>query len=953
MATTKKSRLQKKKASYQRSVSKMIQKTELRSDGTTVVTLEKKSFLKNHLWEILAFILPFLFLGMGFIIEKIHPFGSRQFLVTDLWHQYYPFFQVLHEKLTEGGSLLYSWRTGLGTNFLSLMAYYCASPLNLLSVFVPQEYLREALMVILMLKFSFAGLFFARMLRYCFGRNDISICMFGVMYALCSYMMGYYWNVIWIDTVALLPLVMLGLTALVREGKYRTYVISLALALFCNYYIAYFICLFTVLAFFCLCLYEKLNLRQFGKRFALVAGGSLVGAGLSSWILIPAYQALQLTHSANNTFPSPVKLYESWQDIISNMLAFTEPTSTTGLPNLYCGLLPVLLLGVFLFAKNIRLREKITGVLLMVFLIVSCNVNVLNFIWHGFHVTNMLPYRFSFLFSFVVLVAAYRAYQILLEEKLSIANWIMLIVSAIAFCTVAFYAKPDESKTYIWSNVILAAIYIIIILLRKVAPKQLIQGLLAVVLAFEMGAQAINGVKTVGSSDYTSYPTKAEDIQNLVEQAEKTSGEYFYRTELTAWYTLNDPALYYFDGVSQFSSMANESITTFLRLMGLPAAEASNRYFYTNTSPLTNMLLSIRYILAKDGYNADSSMTEISQSGTVKMYENQYYLPIGYMMQESVSDFTFDTTMNAFEIQNAVFKEITGLDEELFTQIDITDVGHQGLNVTRNGYGSYQYTVSDDATAGNIFLKYNYTAQQDGMVYAYALIKQTNTANSTSNADFLTVYSGTEQLHKYNIGRQPYITPIGDFKAGERVTLRCDLEDDVTRGSATIYFYQLNSDVLDRGYAALSDEKLTLTSFSDTSFTGDITVQEDGYLYLSMPYESGWSAEVDGEKVEVECLFGAMCGIQLSAGTHSISLKYCPSGFVPGLMIAIGCVALLAVLWYLERRKGKQDALTPAETTAQDNGMSDSDPDAEEQQEAVDSTDKKPETIKRDSTEER
>jgi len=49
-------------------------------------------------------------------------------------------------------------------------------------------------------------------------------------------------------------------------------------------------------------------------------------------------------------------------------------TSKEGLPNLYCGLLPVLLLGVFLVAKNIRLREKIAAVLLLAIINVLLSV---------------------------------------------------------------------------------------------------------------------------------------------------------------------------------------------------------------------------------------------------------------------------------------------------------------------------------------------------------------------------------------------------------------------------------------------------------------------------------------------------------------------------------------------------------------------------------------------------
>ena len=879
-----------------------------------------------YLWEILAFLLPFIFLGIGFAKQEIHPFGDQQFLVTDLWHQYYPFFQILQDKITSGGSLLYSWRSGLGTNFLAMMSYYAASPLNFLSFLIPKAYLREGLTVILMLKFSFAGFFMAGMLRYVFKRNDISITMFGVMYALCAYMMGYYWNIIWIDTVALLPLVMQGLVALVREGKYRMYVAALAVSMISSYYIGYMVCIFVVISFFLICLYEGTGLKTFGKRFLLVTGTSALGGGLAAWILLPAFFALQLTHSVGNSFPKTITFTEAWRDILANMLAFTEPTAKEGLPNLYSGLLPVLLLGAFVVAKKIRIREKISGILLMAFLIVSCNMNVLNFIWHAFHFPNMLPYRFAFLFSFVMLVAGYRAFTVLLEEKLSIIQWIAMLLVGGIFCYLGYGSKiqEDDDHKFVMASAILGGIYLIIIFFRLFASKQVVQVMLALALVFEMGNAAITGVKTVGSSGYTSYPANNKEIQEMIDQTEKLDNELFYRTELTYWYTLNDPSLYYYDGVSQFSSMANEHVTTYMRKIGIPASEAGNRYYYANTSPLTNMLLDVQYIMAKDGYNADTfSMHQVTASSPCTMYKVDYSLGLGFMTDAATPYLILDDSLNPFEQQNAIFKRITGLSDTLFTQIDITNVGHTGYDVTRRDYGKYNYTRQEGAS-GDTFLKYNYTTLSDGM--AYALMKVTD-------ADYLDVYYDGTKQHRYNIGRQPYITPVGSYSAGETVTLRCDMSEENRNGTIEVYFYQLNEEALLRGYQLLKNHTLQLESFSDTQFTGEITVDRDGCFYMSVPYEEGWTLYVDGEKTELYPVFDAMCGADLSVGTHKITMKYSPKGFLPGVAVGAVSFAILVVMYLLERKKAKKmqetsDTETSDETAGQspDDSMSETEP---------------------------
>ena len=165
---------------------------------------------KGVLYFLLSFLIPFSIMLYAFGVHGIHPFGDRQILVVDLWHQYYPFFRVVREKLVSGGSFLYSWENGMGTNFLSLISYYAASPLNWLSVLFDDDHVRDALTFILCAKIGFAGAFFSSFLRYTFRRRDFSICMFSVMYALCSYTLGYYWNVMWFDTVALFRLLCLA-----------------------------------------------------------------------------------------------------------------------------------------------------------------------------------------------------------------------------------------------------------------------------------------------------------------------------------------------------------------------------------------------------------------------------------------------------------------------------------------------------------------------------------------------------------------------------------------------------------------------------------------------------------------------------------------------------------------------------------------------------------------------
>ncbi len=261
-------------------------------------TLSKKSFKEKFFdqkYVILSFFVPFLIMGISFAVFEVYPFGDKQILVTDFWQQYYPFFCDFQSKLQEGSSMLWSWATGLGTNYIALIAYYLASPLNLLLFFVPAEILREALTVSLMIKIGCAGMFMSMFLRYVFKRNNFSIVFFSMLFALCAFTMGYYWNIIWFDAFALLPLVVLGAYKLLVDGKYKTYVVALALTMITNYYIGFFICIFTVIVFIAIMVISKPGWKVFFKKLLTIAGFSVLALCIGALFMLPAVFALQNT----------------------------------------------------------------------------------------------------------------------------------------------------------------------------------------------------------------------------------------------------------------------------------------------------------------------------------------------------------------------------------------------------------------------------------------------------------------------------------------------------------------------------------------------------------------------------------------------------------------------------------------------------------------------------------
>ena len=870
---------------------------------------------KGVLYFALAFIIPSVLMLVGFGQKGIHPFGNNQMLVVDLWHQYYPFFRVVSEKLRTGGSFLYSWQNGMGTNFLSLISYYEASPLNLLSIFCSNSATRDALTYILIAKIGFAGAFFSCFLRYTYKRKDFSIVVFSTMFALCSYMLGYYWNVMWFDTIALFPLVMTGIVALCREKKWMLYTLSLAFSLISNYYIGYFTCVFTLFVFFAIAVIECKGIKDFFIKLWLIIRSSVIGIALGAFILIPAYEGLKLTYSINNQFPQTLKWYEKWYDILANLISYSEPAKKEGLPNFACGMLAVVLFGVFLFSAGIKIREKISISSLLVLIFVSCNLNVLNFIWHGFHATNQIPYRFAFIFCFLLVAAAYRAYDVMTAKGIKIYQLVLLVLApAFIFgLNVWKSMKTDAGFSFdgaFRASVFITGAYLLVFIAGKIFPFKnnsvrlnVINAALAASVIAELTSNTIIGVKTVGASSYTSYPYLNKNVQALLGVMREDDYSPFSRVEMTSTYTLNDGATYGYNGVSQFSSMANVSVTKYFRKLGLYASEAGNRYYYRNSTPMVNDLLGINYIISKSGAlnNSAMSLMEIAEADNSHLYRSKYPMSIGFMMNSNILKLELAAADNPFEFQNDIVTLATGTKQGIFTRQPIRDYTFNNAEGQKTDFGTFSFDVTDQKEKASATLIY------DGVegAYLYGYAKNGPAETIDVKCDGQIADSGI------SADDYPIVFPMGNGQEGSTFEATLNFEEDRAAGAFTVQVYALNEEAFNKAYSELADEQLELTEFSDTKIKGIINVKRRGILYLSIPYERGWSIYVDGKKVSTTKIFDAMLGAEIGPGEHEIELKYFPDGLGKGIIISISATFLFILLVVAGNARKKHRKATP------------------------------------------
>lgn len=888
-----------------------------------------KGFLYKNRYILLSFFIPFIIMTVAFAIMAVSPFGDKQILVTDLWHQYFPFLADYQEKLKAGESLFYTWSVGAGTNYFALGSYYLASPMNFLSVFIPNEWLREFLAFSVVTKIALAGMFMSLFLRYTFKKNDYSLLMFSILFSFCSFFMGYYWNTIWLDTVALTPLVAMGTVALLREGKFKLYVITLALSVLANYYIGLFTCIFVALIYIAYCICNWKGFKKFFMSLLKIAGFSAMALSITAFLMLPAFFALQITHASSSTFPTTYIInigatsdfmgtLDAMRKVITNTLSFIEPNTKDAyaLPNIACGTISLVLAIVFLACKKIKLKEKLVCSGLLLFFTMSFIIRQLDYIWHGFHFTNMIPYRFSYLFSFVLIVMAFRAFMVI-----DFANYLDIILAALGTMVIILLSVGIQKDFSIIGTAVIGAIIILIMLLytKRIIPKQLMSAVLILAVLAEASATGYIGVKTTTVTGTAEYPRGEENTANVIEymkEREKDTTE-LWRTEMTNTQTLNDGALNHYHGISMFNSMANESTTIFMENFGLMGWQSGNRYTYAESSPISDLFFNLKYLIAREGnYRNTFSYNEVYSSANVKLLENKNYIPMGFMTKKDLLNWSYSTaedSYNPIEQQGSFFKLATGVSEDVYTPIQVSTQSHtdyEQFPVNKTGYGNYKFNCNTSSITPH--LQWNYNIDETGYYYAYVLIKGTN----ADNLDILK--NGVQQGGSIYIKR-PYIMSLGQYSKGDKLSLSLDLESGA-QGTAQVYVAKFNEKVFEKGFNILKEHYMTTTKLTDSSMEGTIDAGDGGLFYSSVPYEEGWSAYVDGKLTNITPIGNSMIAFELPKGEHTIKLSYIPKGYIPGTIISLMGLAAFVLAIVINRKHKKKLALAeaPAKTAQTD-----------------------------------
>lgn len=819
---------------------------------------------------LISFLLPVLILLVIYIFRGIYPFGENCYLPSDMYHQYAPFYMEMHQKLLNKGSLLYSWHTGMGVNFIGLYAYYLSSPMNWFLFLSPEKYIIETMSLLIMLKTGLSSLTFSYYLSRRYQTRHISIAAFGLFYALSSYFSAFSWNIMWLDCLLLFPLILLGIEKLVKEKKPLLYCIALSFSIVSNYYISIMICLFSLL-YFLMIVFTDSTKRKRGyylKRVVDFTVYSLIAGGMAAILIVPEYFSIKASASGNFNFPNTFTQYFSIFDILSRGLMNVETSVLSGrYPNIYSSVSVFLLLPLYWMNDSGAFKEKVGKTILILIMLVSFNMNVFNFIWHGLHFPNSLPARQSFIFIFLVLSMSYEGF---LGIKKYAKGQIFSVYSGVIifFLMVEKWIVSDQYHFgTVYLNMAFLTFYLFIfIYYRKenCKPKLMAFLFFLIVIAEVSTNTASTGLGTTSRTIYTSDNHEISELLKEIKEEDPS----FYRIEKFNRRTNNDSAWNQYKGVSTFSSTAYAGLNNLLDDLGFRSS--MNSYSFAGATPLTASLFSVKYMLS-DELLADTALTRLrDETENIYLYENLYTLPLGFIVPDNLNEMWRNDNSSPFRVQNQLV-ELLSASEPLFDPVHSTSSGKTVSIDVKDDRDIYLY-ISNSATLKKVYVN-----------------KAPNSDMSESSISF------QDLKHKH-------ILFIGKGTPGEKISVSTDSEEI---SSLYLSAWSFNEDVFLEVFHHLNQNPFMTEIVEDSYVKGVLETEKGGVMLTSIPYDKGWTAHIDGEKVNLSSLKEAFLSVSVPTGKHTIEFFYFPEGLKAGLIISFASILLLLGI-LLSSRRSKQ-----------------------------------------------
>lgn len=819
--------------------------------------------------------------------------------IDDGASQMMPFKALLYEQYSRG-EFFYSFDFGLGAGTFSELSYYFSTSIVFLitaaAVFVLESihiiesadvlFWANAAVFISILRLAFVLFFTTRLFIY-MGISTLSAFTGAALYGLSGMYFRHtvYWE-FFADAYLWLPLLILGAEKVFREHKPGWFLFAIAISLIDNFYFAYINMLLTAI-YISVRLFFPLTESEIPKRKAIgtffVFG--VLGFGISAISFVPAVYAY-----LNNHRPAFQEDIE-WVNLTDNIL-FTSRYIVMPAIFLLFWTIPAFhrsrlfrLFALFAFIGTLLHYSPMAGSL-----------------FNGFSAPQ---YRWEY---FIALVSG-GAVAVGLERLGDLT--MRQLVASTAFALLAYNLAIRIDPGFdagTWQAVFVSlSLPTAVMLLAAVIrwPRALLKKTLTV---YVIGSAAVfanfyqndailetGHIKNVNKELLTTEGYDSPEIRGLLEEIHAQESDPIYRIDWMEDVRNNTPIVQDFRGLSAYSSILNKNLLYFY-LYDLEidmGRESVSRYATLGNRANLHSLLQGKYtILEKGDPNVPFGFEELTASKNFIVYRNTNNLPFARSATDPYSEAGLEASpplIREHAMLNGIVLDGDGGPPPL-SEADQTQ--HYQIQEQAAVYEKGFLEVQGET--GGINLTRNNGAIIEGDLYVSFHLE-----NEAPSEGFILTVNGYETSRKSN--DSIYRTYVDDLTV--RIPADETIQIRLPQGSYRLTELQ----ILEEPYEVLEAQAQKPSGAANIEIDGSSVtldynnVEQDEYLLLSIPYERGWKALVNGKPATVLKANYAFVAVPIEKGMNAVEFTYRPPYF--GIASAISLVSVLVGLFYIFFRR--------------------------------------------------
>ncbi|MEI5993777.1 YfhO family protein [Candidatus Enterococcus mansonii] len=405
--------------------------------------------------------LPVFIVAISYFQIGIYPTSKLTILSSDGFGQLVNFYAGFNNALHGKQSLLYTWSGSLGLNSISLMSYYINSIFSFIVYFFDNINMPEAMYTIFLTKIGAMGVSFWIYAHNTYRLSSWKKLVLSTCYSLGSFVIAYSIFLMWMDALVYLPLILLGIHRLMDDRKPVLLFVSYFLLFVSNYYIAFMVGIFSFLYYFIRMFtdYKRYKTSVFSYLFT-----SFLAGGASMVIILPSIIDLRTNgeklDTINQFFTGDTGV---WDLVVKSMPGVYDTSKYGSAPFIYTGLLPLIFCIFYFVSTKISLKNKLLYGSLLLLLSVSFYVEPLNLFWQGLHAPNMFLFRFSFLFSALVIILAGFGMEKFEKKDINLLLNIVLILGGVYIAAILLSNK--KRYDYITQETLIVTFVLLILYL--------------------------------------------------------------------------------------------------------------------------------------------------------------------------------------------------------------------------------------------------------------------------------------------------------------------------------------------------------------------------------------------------------------------------------------------------------------------------------------------------------